>query len=288
MATVTEEYKTLVLDDLNSFTGLNMPLHASVPERILTRRLSVNRIHPNPDDEFSMESIGPNYEIVGKYVKEFSDAINRGIRPIEEPLVVEKMSTGGYVLLNGHHRWMAAYRVGLKRVPVQVVNVTPEDEIFAAIRNSDKEMCVSFDLDEVLLTDGVKCEKDRKLPFPLNFLYKQSLRKNAGVLIKELRELGFDVWVYSGRYYSVEYINLLMRLHSAKVDGIVNSVTEKKNHARIKEAFREKYKYSLHIDNEAILCVNTKTKEFDSIDLQEHGNNWSAEVMKHIRQLEIF
>lgn len=287
MAAVTEEYRKLVLDDLNNYVGLNHPVKASILERIFVRKLSIYRLHPNPEDEFSIESIGPNLEIVGNYAKQFKYSISLSKRPIEEPLIVEKMSTGGYMLLNGHHRWMAAHRIALKYVPVQVVNVTPEDEIFATINKSIHNKCVSFDLDEVLLTDGSTYPADKKLIYPLNKIYKKSIRKNAAALIRELRELGYDVWCYTGNYYSSEYINGLMSLHNTKIDGLVNGLNSKRSNKKIKEAFSGKYEYSLHIDNESIILVNTRTKDYDSIDIPNDGINWAAEVMKHLRKFEV-
>ncbi|MBP3241914.1 MAG: ParB N-terminal domain-containing protein [Oribacterium sp.] len=33
-----------------------------------------------------------------------------------DPIIVEKMYPDGYMILNGHHRWAAATRLGLKKV----------------------------------------------------------------------------------------------------------------------------------------------------------------------------
>lgn len=282
---MTEEYQKRVIDDLKNYVGLNYPRRASIIERLLVRHVRITKLHPNPTDEFSMPAIGPNYEIIGKYEKELKRAIEKGTTPITEPLIAEKMSTGGYMLLNGHHRWMAAYRLGLRSLPVQIVNVTPEDEIFTLVNRSSKDKCVSFDLDEILLTDGEKYPPQKKLVFPFNKIYKNiTLRKNAKYLIDELRKLSFDVWVYTGNYYSTEYINMLFALHNVKVDGIVNGLAKKNK--EIQKIFKEKYRVSLHIDNESVLCVNLKTGEYDSYDINADAVNWAAEAMVAIKGIE--
>ena len=109
MGEVTAEYQKRVLDEIKNYAGLSHPVKASMLERLCKKKVSIKKLHPNPEDEFSMVKIGPNYGIVGNYESEFRNAINHGMNPMEEPLVVEKMSTGGYLILNGHHRWMAAW-----------------------------------------------------------------------------------------------------------------------------------------------------------------------------------
>jgi len=284
MAAITEEYQKYVLDDMKNYAGLSIPVKAGITERLFKHVAGIESLHANPEDEFSMPEIGPNYEIIGKYAEQIKYAMDTDQKIMAEPLVVEKMSTGGYMLLNGHHRWMAAKRIGIKKLPVQIVNVTPEEEIFKLARKSDRKKCVSFDFDEVLLTDGSVYPIDRKMFFPFSILYKKGLQKNAGALINELRQLGYDVWIYTGQYHSVEYINLFLKLHNTKVDGIVNGLS-KKNNSNIKKIFVENYTESVHIDNENILIVDTNTKEYESYDIVYDDSVWAVEVMKQMRKI---
>lgn len=279
MAAITEEYKKLVMDDIESYVGLTQPVRASLLERLLIKKADINKLHPNPSDEFSMPEIGPNYEIVGNYVKTFKQNAHHSADIVDDPLTIEKMSVGGYMLLNGHHRWMAAHRVNLTKVPVEIVNVTPLDEILKTIASSNKDRCVSFDLDEVLIT-----EENNK--FPSKLIYKKTLKKNAGTLIRELREMGFDVWVYTGKYHSKQYIEGLFRLNHTKVDGIVNGMKNKKSSEKLRQAFRDKYLISLHVGNDSVTCVDTKTKEYELVDFESNEHNWAAEAMTNILALE--
>ncbi|WP_022760235.1 ParB/RepB/Spo0J family partition protein [Butyrivibrio sp. AD3002] len=59
--------------------------------------------------------------------------------PFSEPIVVEKVSPDGYLILNGHHRWAAARNAGLQNVPVEIVNLTQEDDIRKMLKNSDRQ-----------------------------------------------------------------------------------------------------------------------------------------------------
>ena len=40
----------------------------------------------------------------------------------DEPVLVNRMKAGGYMILNGHHRWAAALQRGLDRLHVQIMN----------------------------------------------------------------------------------------------------------------------------------------------------------------------
>ena len=41
---------------------------------------------------------------------------------IIDPIIVQKLNAGGYEIVNGHHRWAAAKKTGLKKVPVRIKN----------------------------------------------------------------------------------------------------------------------------------------------------------------------
>ena len=287
MAAVNNEFKTLVIEDLAHYDGLSKPVRASVLERLLTKKMNIDKLHPNPTDEFSMTDIGPNYGIISDYADSMRRAVSLNMPIMDEPLIVEKMSTGGYMLLNGHHRWMAAHRVGIKTVPVQIVNVAAEEDIFAGIKNSNNVMCVSIDLDEVLLADRESYPEDVKPSFLIKKLFPKVLRYNAGALINELRSEGFDVWIYTSNFHSTDYIEIMLKNQKTKVDGIVNGLGRRNNRDNIKNAFINKYKYSLHIDNDGIICVDNIKKEFESIDVETTQNTWSADIMKAIKELNL-
>ena len=101
----------------NSGKGGSKYVKASFWERIRTKTAKVGDINPNPLDEFSNPKIGPNESAVSRYIKEIN---TNGT--ISEPIEVQKLSSGGYEIVNGHHRWLAAIKTGLKEVPIKIVN----------------------------------------------------------------------------------------------------------------------------------------------------------------------
>ena len=90
---------------------------ASLWERLTKRKANVNDLHANPLDEFSNPQIGPCDSAVSKYMKEINTT-----GQLSTPIEVQKLSTGGYEIVNGHHRWLAAQKVGLENVPIRIKN----------------------------------------------------------------------------------------------------------------------------------------------------------------------
>lgn len=281
MVVTNEIYTKYVTEDLNNHKGLYHPVKAHFYERIKARMISPLKLHPNPDDEFSMEKIGPNWNIIGDYEKTIRERKKREEDIFDDPLIAVKLDKGGYMLLNGHHRWMAAVSLKIDKVPVEVVNITTDEDIYNAVNKSTRNKCVTIDLDEVLLCDD-------SCGFPFNVVYKENLRENAALLVSEVQRVGYDVWVYTGSYRSEAYIKGLFSINKCKVDGVVNGITNGKGKSKkLAEIFRSKYKHIVHIDNSMITCVDTEKKDYECIDLSADGAGWASEVALRIKEIGI-
>ena len=68
----------------------------------------------------------------------------------KEPVMVEKTRPDGYMILNGHHRWAAAYRVGLRKLKIKIVDLTTQRDIRKMLENATSDKRVTLDLDEVV------------------------------------------------------------------------------------------------------------------------------------------
>ena len=283
------EYENLVLNDLKNLKELSHPMKAGIFERLFVRKTDTDDLHPNPKDEFSDPKVGPNYEIVKNYANGYRIAAESGYDPFEDqdPLQVTKITSGGYMLLNGHHRWMAASRVGLDQMKIHIINTSSDDEVVAKINSSDKRVCVCFDLDEVLLTDGKRCPAAPNFIFPFNKIYKKRLRKNAHLLINELRRMGFEVWVYTGDFYSEDYVNFMFRLCGTKIDGVVCGSKRQKTDHSVSHAFVQKFDISIQIFNQMITAVNNRTKEFRVEQLKETGSAWASDAIQTLKGMDI-
>lgn len=263
---ITEEYQKLVLDDLDRNSGLYHVVPAGFFERSIIKKMPLSKLHPNPDDEFSDPAIGPNYQIVSDYAKEFLAAIEFEKPKIMDPLVVEKLSTGEYMLLNGHHRWMAACRLNLQKVPVEVVNPVSIETIMKNLEKSERTRCMSFDMDEVLLNS------------------EGNLRPGAAALINELHALGFDVFIYTGQYIPEKKINKMLRKQGTMVEGIINCYKKKTNsEGRLSTFLKNKYELLSHADNDLLIQVNTKTKDAVTKDIVAREDLWASTLISILK-----
>ena len=282
MGYVSPAFKEEITHAMNSSTPFTKPVKSSLLRRILVISAPVNSLHPNPEDEFTDPNIGPDEEIVNDYAKKISYSRSMLTPMPYKPLIVERISTGGYMILNGHHRWLAAKRQGIKKLPIMIVNATHEKDVLNRMKELENSMCVSFDLDEVLICSDATVPVDR-LPFPRNLIYKWPIRKDAGSLLRELRRLGFDVWVYTGNYTAPEMIQKTLKAHGGTADGIISGINLSKSNTTLKSAFSQKYKTILHIDSERILWVNPAKKDYDSLELSGDAG-WAADAISMIQK----
>lgn len=275
------DYVENVLKDVEKYNGVRKVIKAGLLERCFVKHSHPSKLHPNPEDEFSKKEIGPNMGIIGQYVDQIKLDEGRELPIFEEPVIVQKMLPDGYLLLNGHHRWFAALRMGVKKLTIQIVNLVNEDDLKRMIDATDNEKLVSFDLDEVLMSadennqaqirDGLFSKK-----------IKERLRMGAPEVIKMFQNQGYDVCVYSAGYFSEEDINDFFSMYEIKVNIILNGFNEKRknNNAKgtkgIKELIDNKYKKLVHIDNESVLYTDHVTKEYKQYEI---NGDWKADII---------
>ncbi|SEK48700.1 ParB-like nuclease domain-containing protein [Butyrivibrio sp. ob235] len=283
MAETNYQFKEFIKSEMKKYKGVYFPIKAGRWERLLITELPCSSLHPNPADEFCSESIGPSFRIISEYEKKIRDNLSKERMPFSEPIVVEKVRPDGYLILNGHHRWAAARNAGLQNVPVEIVNLTQEDDIRKMLKKSDRQKRVTFDLDEVVFADeGSDCEVLKRSLFSHKF--EEKIRLGIPALFHFLRIRGYDIWIFTSEYYSMEYIRKLLNKYSAKVDGIVTGTARKvgnieERKKNIEELMTTKYKETINIDNEQVVRIIKDTKDFEQYELSKESNEWSAMVM---------
>ena len=111
-----------VQEDLEAYEGKRTVVRANLVERLVVRSLSPKELHANPDDEFADPDIGPSDRIINEYAHQIP-WLYRDREPVfPNPIVVFKIAPEGYMILNGHHRWAAALKSGLKKVRAVIMN----------------------------------------------------------------------------------------------------------------------------------------------------------------------
>ena len=278
------KYREFVLDDLEKSAGLSHPCRAGFLERLLVHHTFTKKLHPNPDDEFCDPKVGPNYGIVRRYISAMSHSGASNVSREPEPLFVEKMVPNGYRILNGHHRYLAACIQKKKTLPIRIVNVTHVDDIRHVLEHATHPVCISFDLDEVLLCTNGQTKPESRLLYPRSLLFRGRIREGASALIRELRRSGCEIWVYTSGYTSDRMIRLLLGAYRIKVEGVVNGM-KKKRSSRLAEDFKRTYRLSLHIDSTDVLCVDTADGGFEQVDLKRGDALWASEAASAAKSL---
>jgi hypothetical protein len=286
------EFDEFVQNDVKKQKGVYMPVQASLAERLTTRHLPMEKLHPNPDDEFAFPDIGPNYQIISKYVEDIMTAYRMKLEPFDDdPIIVEKLHPEGYLILNGHHRWAAAMRMHLKKIRVKIVNLALESDIKKIIEKSEHNKRATLDLDEVVFKSEDKKGLEKPLGFPYNLRYKQRLRLGIPALFYALSKRGYDIWVYSSNYYSIDDIRDFFRCYHVYVDGIItglakkNAQTNKKSN-KIEKLMSSKYGITLHIDDDMLLRTKKQTAEFEEYKLDVPPEEWAKKAITIIEEIE--
>ncbi len=124
---MSDTISTRIKKDVEAYSVKRQMVRASIIDIMTVRHLSPDQMHANPDDDFVNPNIGPNEEILEKYIEEAKRNLQMGEMSFDEAIMVSKLEEGEYMIVNGHHRWAAAIKVGLTEVRVVVVNPGMED-----------------------------------------------------------------------------------------------------------------------------------------------------------------
>ena len=161
-------------------------------------------------------------------------------------------------------------------------------------RTVTQKMRVSFDLDEVLFVSPETHKTEPPLPFPLNRIYRERLRLGTPDLINRLQELGYEVWVYTSSFRTENYISRLFRHYNVRFDGIINGTrhlreVQRSNATVLPQKLPNRYRISLHIDDEMVICSMGPQYGFRTYHLDAQDDEWEEKIIQRadaIRKLE--
>lgn len=151
-------------------------------------------------------------------------------------------------------------------------------------------MTVSFDLDETLFVNPEKVPTEDKLDFPLNRIYKDSLRAGTVELLQWINNSGIKLWIYTTSYRSERYIRNIFRHYGVRIDYIINGERHAKEvQGNKKEIMPSKYpaKYhiDLHVDDEISVYQNGVAHGFRVYLLRENDTDWTDNIKAEINRI---
>ena len=273
--------------------GVYFPVKTGLLTRLLIMKAPCRSLYPNPEDEFCAPEIGPSWEIITSYEETFLNNIRSNVHYFHHiaPIVVERLHPDGYMIINGHHRWAAARRINQAKIPVQIVNLMHSADVKKILANSTHEKRAALDLDEVLLRGEDDPFLEKLLPFPWNRLYRERIRLGVPALFHQLEKSGYDIWLYSFQYHSADAIQDFFRRYHVHVDGVITAVEKRQAAGRedgesLEKLIQNKYRCTLHVDNESVLQIFRDTKEHREFPLSGAPDTWSQEIVDMLEKLE--
>ena len=289
MAVSDTEFSKMLKKKLRKYDAVIVPVKASRLEIMTTKKVPIEKLHPNPEDEFCDPKIGPHFGIIGDYTSKFMRFGTMTPSIDDEPLMVQKIHPDGYMILNGHHRWAAALRCGFRKVPVKIVNLAQETDIEKMIAASEHDKRVTLDLDETIFCRDEFEPAEKPLKFPYNKMYKEHICLGLPMLMHYLAKEGYDVWVYSANCYSIDYIRSYFSHYSVKIDGIITGTGKKTESAearkRTEGMIADKYVETVHIDRNMILCTKRGEKDFQEYELDPDSPTWARDTARILRKI---
>ena len=150
---------------------------------------------------------------------------------------------------------------------------------------------ISFDLDEVLFVSPATHKTEPTLPFPLNKIFIERVRFGAPKLINELRKRGYEVWIYTSSYRTERYIRCLFMCYGVRLDEIVNAQRHLREVQRDKketlpQKLPNRYRISLHIDDEEVVCSYGKAYGFEVFQLDAQDDDWEEKILDRMKKIE--
>ena len=291
MADPRVSFQTFLEEEINRCRGLYAPIKSSLLERLFVRKASCKKLHPNLEDEFCDPKIGPNYEIISNYQEELR-TLQAHAQPqkFKERLIVEKAHPDGYILLNGHHRWAAALRSALPSVPIKIVSLTQTSDVYKMLENAKHDQRAALDLDEVVFAPAQDGAAEKALPFPANKVYQQQLRRGVPELFRFLKNHGYDIWVYSAQYYSMDYIQVFFKLYGLQIDNIVTGTSRKGQQSaeekkQLETMITKKYAVTVHPALRSLTRISSEAKTFEEYELTGNPETWAQEIMEILSKL---
>ena len=116
------ELDAIIQEDLEKMKGHLELVKAGFMEKRLPKKVKPSLLHVNPDDEFTHPDVGPNAAIVENYTSLARRLYSMDQKVFGEALQVCKLREGGYLILNGHHRWAGAIRARVPTIRIQVLD----------------------------------------------------------------------------------------------------------------------------------------------------------------------
>ena len=92
---MADSFWTRVQNDVAKYSGARQMVRANIIDLLTVRHLPPDKLHANPDDDFCNPKVGPNEEIVDKYIEEARRDMEVGEMSFDEAIMIASRHQGG-------------------------------------------------------------------------------------------------------------------------------------------------------------------------------------------------
>lgn len=151
-------------------------------------------------------------------------------------------------------------------------------------------MKISFDLDDTLILSGENHEYEDAIKFPYSLFYKEKLRKGTLSLFNKLKELGYNISVYTTSERTEYYIRKLFKLHGIKLDLVINlpkhlALVQGKRNEIMPSKLPSKFNMDLHIDDDKSVKQNGIQYGFNVLIIDINDKEWTNKILTEAKRI---
>ena len=150
-------------------------------------------------------------------------------------------------------------------------------------------MRVSFDLDDTLVCRLDSPAEPAHGPGVFHRWLAQPLRRGTCALIRELRQRGCSIWIYTTSGRTPFRIRLWLLLHGIHVDGVVNGERHRQelmgyDLPRFPSKFPPAFGINLHVDDSEGVRMEGDEHGFRVVIVRPDDEHWTQKVLDAVAQ----
>ena len=144
---------------------------------------------------------------------------------------------------------------------------------------------------EVLFVSPEDHKTEPPPPPILRNIFVERLRLGTPKLIKRLRELGYEVWIYTSSFRSEAYIRTYFAFYGVRFDGIVNGTRHLREVQRnlstiLPQKMPTHYHITLHVDDESVICTQGRQYGYYAYQLNAQDDDWAEKIIERAESIK--
>jgi hypothetical protein len=122
-------------------------------------------------------------------------------------------------------------------------------------------------------------------------LFGEPLRRGTCSLIRQLRQRGCSIWIYTSSERTPFYIRLWLFLHGIRVDGVINGERHRRELAgrafsRLPSKYPPAFGIDLHVDDSEGVLMEGDMHGFRVVVVRPDDEHWTERVLRAVSQTQ--